>query len=93
VAGRHHAGMKHSGQGDSQVHWVFPVTLSGIPGDGIRRPDHLVLAHRFGRGSPVTVNPSSPAKPLPSGEDGSTFARMPELEFLDRVAALDECRN
>jgi hypothetical protein len=26
-------------------------------------------------GSPVTVNPSSPAKPLPSGEDGSTFAR------------------
>jgi len=47
-------------------------------------------------GSPVTVNPSSPAKPLPSGDDGSTFAGMPvtgifriELLALDELAVTD----
>src|SRR5260370_34076759 len=42
--------MKHPTKGDIARPLRLPGDLVGNTGHGIRRPDHLVLADRFGRG-------------------------------------------
>ena len=49
VAGRTMRACSIPGSVTSQLHCVLPVTLSGMPGIGIRRANHLVLAHRLHR--------------------------------------------